>query len=297
MRSVPKSQFIRLKRNCSNHAEFLAQADILMKRFLEKGYVETSLRNTLDEVAEIDRCTLLEIKKPHRERVPTIPFITTYSSQHNSIAKLLKKHWHVLKNDHVLGPILPAKPQVIYRGAPSLKNRVAPNVLDPPLTKKGFFEYMIGFYQCRRCRVCSLSGCAHRRTHNFISTSTQMEFEIRSFITCSTERVVYLLQCPCGLQYVGRTKRPLSVRLNEHITNILTGFPKHPVSRHYLEVHDRDPRKTIFLGIDRYTPHWRGGSIIRGISRLEMTWIHRLKCYTPFGLNVDVDLNAFLDNS
>lgn len=121
--------------------------------------------------------------------------------------------------------------------------------------------------------------------------------QLQPFITCSTEGVVYLLQCPCGLQYVGRTKRSLSVRLNEHVTNILTGFLKHPVSRHYLEVHNRNPAKTIFLGIDRYTPHWRGGSLVRRISRLEMAWVHKLKCYTPFGLNVEVDLNTFIDNS
>lgn len=174
---------------------------------------------------------------------------------------------------------------------------MAPNILDPPSKKIGFFENLTGFYQCRKCRVCSLSGCTYRRTHRFVSTSTSVEFEIKQFITCSTERVVYLLQCPCGLQYVGRTKRPLSVMLNEHVTNILTGFPKHPVSRHYLEAHNQNPAKTIFLGIDKYTPHWRGGSLIRGISSLEKAWIYKLRSYTPFGLNVKMDLNAFIDNS
>lgn len=297
LRSVPKSQLIRLKRNCSDHEEFLAQADVLIGRFLEKGYSEVSLKTTLDEVATLDRRTLLNHKVPNMDRAPSVPFITTYSLQHRNVARLVKKYWHVLQNDHVLGTILPAKPQMVYKGAPSLRGRVAPNILDPPPIKRGFFEYMTGFYQCRKCRICSLSGCMHRRTHKFISTSTSVEFEIKSFITCSTERVVYLLQCPCGLQYVGRTKRPLSVRLNEHVTNILAGFPKHPVSRHYLETHNRDPRKTIFLGIDRYTIPWRGGSLLRGISRLEMAWIYKLRCYTPFGLNVEVDLNAFLDNS
>lgn len=120
------------------------------------------------------------------------------------------------------------------------------------------------------------------------------EHEIESFITCATEGLVYLLQCPCGLQYVGRTKRPLSVRLNEHITNIKAGFLKHSVSKHSLLAHNRDPSKTIFLGIDRYSPHWHGSSLVRSISKLEMSWIHTIKCYTPFGLNIEVDVNAFI---
>lgn len=87
------------------------------------------------------------------------------------------------------------------------------------------------------------------------------------------------------------------VRLNEHVTNIINGFPKHPVSRHYLEIHNKNPDKTIFLGIDKFTCPWRSGSLVRGISRLEMARIYRIKSYTPFGLNVEVDLNVFIDNS
>lgn len=145
--------------------------------------------------------------------------------------------------------------------------------------------------------MCSPSGSSHRRAHKFISTSTLAEFEIKPFITCSTKGVVYLLQCPCGLQYVGRTKCPLSVRLNEHVTNIKNGFLKHPVATHCLEVHNKNPAKTIFLGIDKYTPHWRGESLVRGISKLEMACIHKIKCYTSFGLYGEVDLNASIDNS
>ena len=103
--------------------------------------------------------------------------------------------------------------------------------------------------------------------------------------------------CPCGLQYVGRTKRPLHVRLNEHIANIRNGFEEHSVSKHYLLVHNCNPKDTVFLGIDKFTAHWRGSDLVRSISRSEMAWIHKIKCYTPYGLNIEVDVNCFLDNS
>lgn len=95
---------------------------------------------------------------------------------------------------------------------------------------------------------------------------------------------------------MGRNKRPLSVRLNEHITNIINGFSKHSVSKHYSVAHNKDPSNTLFLGIDKYCTHWRGSSVVRGISRLEMSWIHKIKSYVLFGLNVDVDVNGFIDN-
>lgn len=117
------------------------------------------------------------------------------------------------------------------------------------------------------------------------------------FITCTSEGVVYLIQCPCGLQYVGRTKRAPKVRLTEHINNIRRGFDKHPVSRHFDEVHSRDPSNTLYVGIDKYRPHWRGSSLVREIYKCEMSWIYRLRTYAPFGLNVDTDVNAFINKS
>lgn len=201
-------------------------------------------------------------------------------------------------NDPILKRVIPDKPQVIFKGAPSLRNRLAPNALDPPVRGiQGLFDNLKGYYKCGRCRVCRLNSVPSRRTLKFTSSSTQEEHDIKPFITCATEGVVYLLQCPCGLQYVGRTRRPLSVRLNEHITNIINGFPKHSVSKHYLVSHNKDPSKTLFLGIDRYRPHWRGSSLTRSISKLEMLWIHKIRCYVPHGLNVDTDTNAFIDNS
>lgn len=48
-----------------------------------------------------------------------------------------------------------------------------------------------------------------------------------------------LLTCPCGFQYIERTTCTLKGHLGEHISNIKSGFKDHPVSRHYLEVHNR----------------------------------------------------------
>lgn len=96
---------------------------------------------------------------------------------------------------------------------------------------------------------------------------------------------------------MGRTKRALQVRLNEHINNIMKGFLNHSVSKNYALVHNRDPKNTLFMGIDRYSPHWRGSSLLRGISQLEMKWIFTVGCFSPLGLNVDVDGNAFVNNS
>ena len=71
---------------------------------------------------------------------------------------------------------------------------------------------------------------------------------------------------------------------------------EHSVSSHYDQHHERNPEGTLFIGIDKFEPHWRGSSLVRELSRMEMAWIYRVRTYSPYGLNIDTDVNAFIDN-
>ena len=297
--SVPKSQFLRLRRNCSKLEDFGEQAKMLTSRFLDKGYEKEELYKQTREVEILDRGLLLLDKQVSTENQNQFvsPFITSYSNQHFLIKKLVRKHWHLIKEDAILGPALPEQPHVVFRGVPSLRDSLAPGVVDPPRNKPMFFQHIIGYHKCKKCAVCKINAIKERKTLSFVSNSTLQTFNIRSFITCSMTHVVYLLTCPCGLQYIGRTVREFRIRVNEHIGNIRRGYRKHSVSRHYREVHGRDPSGTSFIAIDILRHHWRGGSKRIAISKLEMSWINCMKCLKPHGLNVDIEVNAFLDNS
>ncbi|CAI9534565.1 unnamed protein product [Staurois parvus] len=69
------------------------------------------------------------------------------------------------------------------------------------------------------CR--NMRGDTKRRYDSFHSCSTGSSYKINNFISCDSSFVTYLLECSCHLQYVGRTSRKLSVRLGEHIREIL----------------------------------------------------------------------------
>ena len=176
-----------------------------------------------------------------------------------------------------------------------MRNQIAPNVPDPPVKPK-FFPLSKGYHPCRRCKVCTYN-ITKKKSINFRSTVTGVEFPIKQFSTCATRYVVYLLTCPCGKQYVGRTIRSFSTRAGEHIAKILAGYPKHTVPRHYLEHHNKKVEGTLFQIIDHFVPHWRGEPGTRGVSKLEVYWIYQLKSYTPHGLNVEWDVNSFINQS
>lgn len=135
-----------------------------------------------------------------------------------------------------------------------------------------------------------------RAVTKFTSTSNNKEFTISEFITCNTTHVVYALQCPCGLIYIGRTKRQLKVRIAEHIVNILIGFKDHNVSLHFKIHHNQDPTDLKFWGVDHLKPTWRGSNLVRDLSKRETQWIFIADTLYPKGINIDLDINCFISD-
>ena len=106
--------------------------------------------------------------------------------------------------------------------------------------------------------------------------------------------MIYVLECPCGLQYVGRTMRKLKVRVQEHINNIKKGMETHGVPLHFKHVHKMDPKGLKFTGVAHVKKHWRGGSYENKIDQTEVEWIYNMGSLQPKGLNVDLDLKPSL---
>lgn len=125
--------------------------------------------------------------------------MTAFSVQHKQIKYIFNRHWKVLKNDRVLGPALPDRAAVIYRGTPSLRGQIAPNVIDPP-TRPSFFHNLKGYYPCCKCNVCVHNACRRRKSKTFESTSTSAIYQMKHCTTYATHHIVYLITCPCKKQ-------------------------------------------------------------------------------------------------
>lgn len=83
----------------------------------------------LIEVGNMARAAILcsTSKSKSNDEDHNFSIVTTYSQQYYDIKKIMSKQWAVLKNDRVLGPVLPDHPKVFFRDVPPLKLDVAPN--------------------------------------------------------------------------------------------------------------------------------------------------------------------------
>ncbi|CAH2300460.1 Hypothetical predicted protein, partial [Pelobates cultripes] len=290
--SVPKSQFLRLRRNCTQLENFEEQANTLKNKFMEKDYPEKALLENINEVKNKNRDELLKYKLKSKNDSISLPIIFNFNNKSKEIQKIIRKHWHILEHDEKLSKIIPEKPSVIFRGAPNFKSILTTNFTKETKSNNSvsFFPQSLGFYKCKNCNVCKTADpTMPPKITEFTSNKTKTTFKIKEFITCNTKNVIYLLQCPCGFQYVGMTTRCLKIRLGEHCRNIKNGYLNHSLSKHFL-IHNKDPKMLKYMGIKKCSLPWRGGDIKNILGKIEMEWVYKLQTLTPNGLNADFDL-------
>lgn len=155
--------------------------------------------------------------------------------------------------DKILMKAIPENPVFIYRKGQSFGDKVVKKILNPPI-KPTMCWARPGFYVCRRCFSCQQVNTRLRGLTEFQSTANSKVFRIKDFISWNSTYVVYVLQCPCGLMYIGRTKCTLGKRVSEHINNIKIGFKDHNVSMHFQCKHNRDASGLKFWGVEKMYP-------------------------------------------
>ncbi|OCT99148.1 hypothetical protein XELAEV_18004940mg [Xenopus laevis] len=159
-----------------------------------------------------------------------IQFITTYNNSNKELETIIQKHWHILLKDKDLHDHLSANPHIIDKKPRTMKQMLVPSCLPSKKQKQTSDPFNTGvsngFFACRTCKGCKTSKVNERKVTNFKSNVTNVEFAIKD-ITCNSNNVIYLLQCPCSLQYIGRTNRNLKTRIGEHMNNIKKGLLTH----------------------------------------------------------------------
>lgn len=105
---------------------------------------------------------------------------------------------------------------------------------------------------------------------------------IKGHLSCESNYVIYVLECPCGLQYVGRTMQKLRERVNKHCFNIRHKIMHHSVSRHFAHHHGRDPELWSVIPLEQVKATL---SRFRLLCGRESFWRVILDTLYPKGLN------------
>lgn len=253
--SLPFSQLCRVKRICKTPEDFRRNSDEMITNFSRRGYHKKVLNNAIEKVETIPRSNLLSTKNKVKSNKRII-FSTEYHRQSVTLRSIINKHWHILKSDTQLKSTFQEHPLIVYKRGKNLRDQLVHSYLPPNTYSSQPLLTPIpdGNRRCGSCTQCNYTYKCSKFKH----PHTGKDIQIKGKISCNTTSVIYLLTCPCGKSYVGKTSRALKTRIAEHRSTIRCKNLNYPVAAHFVEFNH--PISSLkYIGIERVTLPPRGG--------------------------------------
>ena len=94
--SIPYSQALQVKRNCSTKKDFDHHSRELKERFLKQGYDQKLVDEQLEKVDKLVRDDLLQEKDQEQQDPKGIPLILTYNRFLSNLTAVVRKNWNIL---------------------------------------------------------------------------------------------------------------------------------------------------------------------------------------------------------
>ncbi|MEE6517844.1 hypothetical protein FKM82_028355 [Ascaphus truei] len=291
IRGIPKGQFLRYKRLCSDPETFLKHSKTLSDKFLSRGYNKADVDVVLLNAKTVDRVDLLKKKIRNKQtKFQDMPlFITKFSKQASQIRQIVSKHWNILKLDKDLDTYTTHGPRFAFRRANTLASSISKSLYKSP-SQSRMSNIPRGFLRCSFCKCCKYATPT-KRVHTLFPKG---KHRINTFINCQTSHVVYVITCGCRYKYVGRTIRSLYIRISEHVRLINKKDLVHPLSKHFVQCPLGGLKKFSFCAVEHVPSCIRGGDRLNRLNKKEMSWIFSLNTLQPYGLNVEWELKHFL---
>ena len=285
--SLPYSQFLRIRRLCSNLEDFDAKIIDMGKHFLRRGYPSHIVENAAIKARRQDRAKLIDPPpKPQVDNQKAF-LVTTYHPHFPEIKKIVESNWDMLAKSICTKQLYDRRFTTGFRRLTNIKDTLVNakvNEINPekstktkPTTRK-----KCHFKKCRFCPKIDHSG-------RITSTFSGREYASKGIVDCKSSNLIYCITCKrCKMQYVGQTMNALSSRFGTHYDLISSLSQIHSVSRHF-SLSDHDGLNDIEIHIVDFIharPRSPKGRALR--DKIERNWIHRLRTQTPMGLNIEV---------
>ena len=221
--SIPYSQFTRIKRICSGKETFERRAKEHKTFFKANCYAEKQLEKAIEKVNKASTDTRRE-----KDQIIT-PLVTEFNPRTIDFNSVINKHWNITQTTEKGRKYLKAQPSVLYRRPRNLKDELV----------RSKFKKVEGLTakECNPCNRKRYENCnIVKNTQTFHSSATGKSYKILHDVNCQSDWVIYLMDCKnCHKQYVGKSKTPFRIRLNNHRSHIKKKYMSRMVTKHYTD--------------------------------------------------------------
>jgi len=185
IKNIPKGQFIRLRRICSDTTNYIKHSTQYIEYFTNAGYNSKKLKSIAEDVLKTKRIDLLEnVDKKLQDSNTT--FVCTYHPKLETLPQILKEHYKILENDQVAKKVFPEKPMVAFRKNKNIQQHIVKNDINP----KNLTE-QVNHKECNKsCKTCNLIS-----NKSIIKSSTNVTYDLKSKSHCHAKNIVYAAKC------------------------------------------------------------------------------------------------------
>ena len=220
-KSIPYSQFLRLRRLCSDNRDFETNSLEIRSFFVQRGYPSNLWDTAIQKAFNVSRSDTL---KPPSEQISTekVPLALTFHPFNYKVIDIINRNFGISKNDSETSSTFTDNPPISFRRNKSIRDSLVHSAL------KQNSSLPAGTFSCGRARS---NTCA------FLSQTTvifglKSKFIIRHNFTYTTFNIVYPISCSkCHKLYI-ETGGRLSDRFAQHLRSVRNNVDK-PVARHF----------------------------------------------------------------
>ena len=266
IRSLPKSQFIRIRRICSNINDYTKNATEFIAHFSKRGYSVPKLVKIAQEIYEMDRNELLKPKSPHTAKNERVPLVVTYHHKFSNFSKILiDRYKQMISSNPAMKNIFPAPPIISFRRQKSIRDIMVKSTL-PIQSNASSSHYTY---------ISNAMNPSTTITNNISQKTATIQP-----LPPTTSNVIYAGKCKThGCVYVGQTGQQLNKRYNGHRSDL-----KHRPYRTELTDHFSQNNCSFESDLEISVLEHVNGGLEKRLQREEY-WMSNLDTIYPNGLN------------
>ena len=264
--SIPFSQFLRLRRICTEDGEFENECSKMSQFFYERGYPQPVVRDALAKASQISRSESLESQAC--DSITKIPLVIPYCDVARRIVSIVRRNVRVLADDSDIGGCFDNNIVTAYKNQKNLRQHLVRASLPS--------DQIPGTFPCARSRC---KTCEHVCRDTVVS-GPMGGFDVRGSFSCTSKGVIYAITClNCSMLYIGETSQFLGTRFRQHVNDVCRGRrEKSDVATHFNDCCAGDTNQMSIRGLlyvqDTTQRKIREAKLIKSLGTL-----------LPFGMN------------
>ena len=250
--NIPFNTARRVYQNNSEYVNYECDKVTYTNYLLDRGYDSKFVSDAFERAESLDRQSLYQVKANSSTGKLFLPLVTETNPALPDMAKIINKHKHILALDPTLEKVIPADSLFVsHRSAKTIADRlISSKRPQPSAVVESVAEHNNSINAdpveiendnlgCKKCSASRCYMCKHflNESTTFSSCHTEQTFRHKHLMTCSTENVIYMIDCVVhNVSYIGYTTTNIKTRFSNNKSHLKNNNASCEIVKHLMQL-------------------------------------------------------------